>query len=129
MGYSCRMAHSDTSGLTGYGSGGLTGLTASASQHFGCYMANDEHVALLKQGVEAWNEWRDENRDIRPNLREANLREANLRRANLREANLNGANLGGANLSGANLREAKLCEANLIEANLSEANLREANLF
>ena len=28
-------------------------------------MANDEHVALLKQGVEAWSAWRDENPHIR----------------------------------------------------------------
>jgi hypothetical protein len=27
-------------------------------------MANDEHVALLKKGVAAWNEWRDENPGI-----------------------------------------------------------------
>jgi hypothetical protein len=27
-------------------------------------MANDEHVALLKQDVAAWNAWRDENPSI-----------------------------------------------------------------
>jgi hypothetical protein len=31
-------------------------------------MANDDHIALLKKGVAAWNAWRDENRSIRPNL-------------------------------------------------------------
>jgi hypothetical protein len=32
-------------------------------------MANDEHVAMLKKGVDAWNEcWRLENFDMRPNL-------------------------------------------------------------
>ena len=36
-------------------------------------MANDEHVALLKQGVAAWNAWRDENPDIRPDLSGADL--------------------------------------------------------
>jgi hypothetical protein len=32
-------------------------------------MANDNHIALLKKGVAAWNAWHDENCDIRPNLR------------------------------------------------------------
>jgi len=36
-------------------------------------MANDEHVSLLKQGVDAWNAWRDENPDIRPDLSGADL--------------------------------------------------------
>ena len=37
-------------------------------------MANEEHLALLKKGVTAWNAWRDENPDIDPDLFEANLR-------------------------------------------------------
>src|SRR5690349_9501247 len=41
-------------------------------------MANDEHVALLKQEVDVWNAWRQENPDIRPDLIEADLREADL---------------------------------------------------
>jgi hypothetical protein len=49
-------------------------------------MANDEHVALLKQGVAAWNDawdaWRDENPDIRPDLSYADLSETNLKGAN-----------------------------------------------
>ena len=31
-------------------------------------MANDEHIALLEQGVNAWNAWHAANRDIRPDL-------------------------------------------------------------
>jgi uncharacterized protein YjbI with pentapeptide repeats len=102
-------------------------------------VADDEHVAILKQGVAAWNKWRDENPDIRPdlsganlsgaNLGKANLRRADLRRANLREANLIEADLRGANLIGANLIGANLIEADLFEANLIEANLRGANLI
>ena len=28
-------------------------------------MANDEHVAMLMKGVDAWTAWREENPDIR----------------------------------------------------------------
>jgi hypothetical protein len=38
--------------------------------------ADDEHVALLKKGVAAWNTWRDENPDIRPDLTGADLSKA-----------------------------------------------------
>ena len=90
-------------------------------------MANDEHVALLKQGVKAWNAWRRENPDIRPDLSNADLRGAdlsgaNLARANLREAFLFKANLGSADLVEANLRD----HADLSGADLARANLREA---
>jgi hypothetical protein len=46
-------------------------------------MANDEHVAMLKQGVDAWNKWRDENPDISPDLSAAELIDADLRKASL----------------------------------------------
>jgi uncharacterized protein YjbI with pentapeptide repeats len=91
-------------------------------------MANDEHVALLKQGVTTWNKWRRENADIRPDLSGADLGGANLIEANFREANLNDANLNDANLSGANLREAKLRQADLRRANLNGTNLVQADL-
>ena len=41
-------------------------------------MANDEHVASLKQGVAAWNAWRDEDQDIVPDLSHAELNGAEL---------------------------------------------------
>ena len=85
-------------------------------------MANPEHLAKLKQGVEVWNKWRDKNPGsitITPNLSYADLRGDDLGGANLSEADLSGANLSGANLSGANLNWADLSEANLSEANLA----------
>jgi hypothetical protein len=42
-------------------------------------MANDEHVALLKRSVAAWNAWRAKNVNIRPDLGGAGLSEADLR--------------------------------------------------
>jgi hypothetical protein len=44
-------------------------------------MANEEHLVRLQQGVEAWNAWREANRDIKPDLRGAALGMANLRGA------------------------------------------------
>jgi len=61
-------------------------------------MANDEHIALLKKGVDAWNAWRLKNLDIPPDLSDANLSEARLVEANLIKANLIKANLGSVNL-------------------------------
>jgi uncharacterized protein YjbI with pentapeptide repeats len=97
-------------------------------------MANDEHVALLKKGVDAWNKWRDANPDIYLDLRKAdligaNLREAVLGKANLKEANLKGANLSKADLSGADLSKANLFESDLRKADLSGARLIDTNLF
>src|SRR5262249_3271104 len=85
----------------------------------GASMANDEHVALLKQGVTAWNAWRDENPDIRPDLRAADFRGAQFAVTSLSRANLSRADLSGADLSGAHL-----FMTNLIGADLSGADLR-----
>jgi hypothetical protein len=91
-------------------------------------MANEEHLKILKQGVEVWNQWREENTAIRPDLSRADLSEADLRKANLSEANLRGANLHGVNLREADLREADLRWAILSMADLRMADLSEANL-
>ena len=41
-------------------------------------MANKEHLVRLNHGVEAWNQWRRENPDARPDLSQANLAGAHL---------------------------------------------------
>ena len=97
-------------------------------------MANEEHVAILKKGVAAWNEWRRENPDIRPNLSGANLRRAHLygadlSRADLSRADLSEAGLSGADLSGADLSRADLSEAPLVSADLTGANLTGSRVY
>src|SRR5262249_49720425 len=77
-------------------------------------MANDEHVALLKKGGVAWNAWRCENPDIRPDLSKADLSGAYLSGAYLDGAKLTGADLSKANLSGADLEGADLGGANVV---------------
>lgn len=122
-------------------------------------MADEAQVKLLReQGVEAWNEWRKGNPEIRPDLRGADLADRFLRFANLScadltssilmravltEADLTGADLSladlrwanvtGADLSDASVRQADLsggcfCGARLIETDLSAAHLRQSDL-
>jgi Pentapeptide repeats (8 copies) len=107
-------------------------------------MANAEYLAILKQGVDVWNEWRGKKRfeqiDLSfaslpgENLRKADLRHtyllcANLSQADLRGADLTKSDLFGADLRKADLREASFKEAFLAGAKLNEAMLNEANLF
>lgn len=91
-------------------------------------MANPEHLRILRQGVEVWNRWRQENPSIRPNLFDARLPEVDLCRANLSEANLIQIQLPGAKLTNAHFLGAVLRGAILTGATLSEANLNSADL-
>jgi len=91
-------------------------------------MANQEHLAKLKEGVEAWNEWREKNPDLQPDLQGANLYRAQLQGANLEEAQLQGADLEEAQLQGADLEAAQLQAAYLELAQLQAAYLGGAQL-
>ncbi len=106
-------------------------------------MANEEHLNILRQGVDVWNTWRRENTTERPDLQGANLAGANLRgvnflgflgangayqRTNLQNANLKGADLEDANLRTTNLQEANLQDTNLVHTDLRDANLQGTNL-
>lgn len=92
-------------------------------------MATPEHLEILKQGVQVWNRWRQENPQIRPNLRKANFRKKDLRHVNFSDANLRRSDLRGADLSQANMRRVDLRRANLSAATLREADLTSAILI
>ena len=51
-------------------------------------MANEEHLAILKKGVDTWNRWREENPGTCPDLALADLWWADLHGADLRGVNL-----------------------------------------
>lgn len=91
-------------------------------------MANQQHLDLLEQGVEVWNQWRKQHPDIYPDLRDAGLTGADLREADLTGADLSGADLSGADLTGADLREANLSDTNLSKASLTQADLSKVIL-
>jgi TIR domain-containing protein/pentapeptide repeat protein len=92
-------------------------------------VANNEHVAMLKKGVDAWNKWRLQNPSIRPDLSKAvAFRGAFLGRVNLASADLTGADLTQADLTQADLSRADLSRADLTGALLSGARLNGADL-
>lgn len=91
-------------------------------------MANQDHLALIKEGVTVWNEWYKENKRVIPDLTKANLNGLNLSKINLQKANLEGANFAHTNLTQAQLIDANLAGANFLSANLENANLKGANL-
>jgi hypothetical protein len=80
-------------------------------------VANKKHLEILRKGTQTWNQWREKNPQILPDLSRANLNNIKLSRANL----------GGVNLREAELRNADLRGTNLYEANLDRADLREVN--
>jgi len=110
--------------------------------------ARDEHLKILKKGVEVWNKWRQqENPTVRPLFYGCDLREkaigikldgvnfanavlinAKLQGQSLRKANFHEANLGGAELQGADLTEANFCRTDLYETKMQYATLFKANL-
>ncbi len=92
-------------------------------------MANQEHLDILKQGIDNWNDWRRRFPRERPDLSRADLSGANLSRANLSDANLNRADLRNTNLSRTSLWEANLYRACFVHANLSYADCSEAYLY
>ena len=58
-------------------------------------MANKEHVKMLERGIDAWNQWREANPRIRPDLREAYLAGMDLTEADFAGADLDGIDLDG----------------------------------
>ena len=76
-------------------------------------MASKEHLQILDQGADKWNEWRSQTFGVIPDLSRANL---------------TGISLAYVNFSVTNLKCAILKDAKLFRANFAESCLREANL-
>lgn len=92
-------------------------------------MTNQEQVELLKQGVEAWNQWRRNHPEIIPDLSESNITRLDLSGINFSRAILNGSSLSRLDLSEANFAHSDLSDAFLSESNLKGANFDNAKLI
>jgi uncharacterized protein YjbI with pentapeptide repeats len=91
-------------------------------------MADKTQLEVLKNGVIAWNAWRAEHMDLRPDLGAAHLVGLDLMGANFAGTDLRKADLRGTNLSDTVLVDAQLNGANFFRAILDRADLAGASL-
>ncbi len=93
-------------------------------------MANEEQLAILRQGVEVWNKWRKEQPYLtKYDLSGADLIQVNLKGASFADVDFTGADLSGAQLDNSYLSGACFTEAKLSRAILFRAFLREASFI
>lgn len=98
-----------------------------------------EHLDILQRGVEIWNRWRNEHREVHPDLRGADFANADLSYARFsfaslentrfHNARLRHAYFVNASLAQADFSDALLDEAHFDTADLIEANFRRARLY
>lgn len=90
-------------------------------------MANPEYLKVLKQGVEVWNQWREDNPEVVPDLQGADLQGMNLQWVDFRKAKLRNVEFHGI-MPVADLRESDLFETDFSGALLYNTNLKGAFL-
>lgn len=86
-------------------------------------MLDSRHVEMLRSDLNQWQEWRDKNPNLRPDLSKVSLRGAHLDNVDFHKADLTGADL-----THAFLHEANLCEADLSGAIMHGTNFCRAHL-
>jgi uncharacterized protein YjbI with pentapeptide repeats len=91
-------------------------------------MANEEHLKLLKAGVEGWNRWRERVVGLTPDLSHGNLCDLQLSDANLEGADLQFASFARSVLTGAVFDYSNSAGAVFNDANLDNAHFREARI-
>lgn len=90
-------------------------------------MSNPQHLAILKQGLKAWNEWRQENPDVEPDLKGAVIN-WDLSGVDLSRCDLTGAGFYETDVISANLRNAKLMNSEFFWVDLTESDLTGVDL-
>lgn len=105
-------------------------------------MANEEHIAILRKGVQYWNTWRKANPDVKPDLGDRwdvespkgpqpyiHFNDLDLSMIDLSYTNLDGLDFHRTKFIGANLYEAVLGNAGLYDADFTNADLTGVELY
>lgn len=92
-------------------------------------MANSKHIEILREGVDFWNQWREKNPTIIPDLSDYNLTGNKFGGINFSNANLQKTGLGYTELTSANLNNANLSHAAFRGALVHSSTFQKANLF
>ena len=82
-------------------------------------MANPEHLNIFRQGVKSWNQWRNENLDLKPDLSHTDLSDIDLSNTSI----LN------TDMSHADLSESNFTDANFFAVNLLGSIFKNANFI
>jgi uncharacterized protein YjbI with pentapeptide repeats len=91
-------------------------------------VSDPEHVVLVKSGVNNWNQWRQDNPFVLPDLSRAELKGSDLNEADLHGADMSRAELQWSNLMSADLQGANLADARLMGADATRAKFNNSNL-
>lgn len=91
-------------------------------------MANDDHLAILDQGVSVWNNWRLESSEERPNLSLAILSKREFDGFNFDGTNFSGATLTASKFKDIRIRNGILEAADLSNAEFVNSKLQACNL-
>lgn len=91
-------------------------------------MADTALLDMIRTGVPAWNRWRYDHPELRPDLSSAGLGGVDLQGADFSESDLSGAILAGSRLSGADLSGADLRGADLSGALLDGVDFSRSTI-
>ncbi len=98
-------------------------------------MANEEQLAILKQGVDVWNQWRKKNPDTEIDLRDADLgggynlsQMTDFRGINFSQIDASGANLSNVRFDNADLSNAKFNGTNFWASHLNQVDFSNSEM-
>ncbi|MEM8719105.1 MAG: pentapeptide repeat-containing protein [Cyanobacteria bacterium P01_G01_bin.39] len=91
-------------------------------------MADKKHLEILRQGVEVWNQWRQDNPDIKPNIYKEQLDFGEYNQIQFNSTILSFTSFRFTSFQHTNFDNTRLCNAILNDAELFKASLQNSNL-